>query len=91
MATAFFESASGFGIHFYNLWKSMIYYNQQVTHGILQQTVGGNIMNDAVKGMLIVLVIVYIISPIDITPGPIDDVIVLLLGLASSKRIGKED
>ncbi len=48
-------------------------------------------MNDAVKGMLIVLVIVYIISPIDVAPGPIDDVIVLLLGLASSKRIGKED
>ena len=69
----------------------MIYYNQQETHGILQQTVGGNIMNDAVKGMLIVLVIVYIISPIDVAPGPIDDVIVLLLGLASSKRIGKEE
>lgn len=45
-------------------------------------------MNGAVKGMLIALVIVYIVSPIDIMPGcPIDDIIVLLLGLASQKKI----
>ena len=37
-------------------------------------------MNGVVKGMLIALVIVYIVSPIDIMPGcPIDDIIVLLL------------
>lgn len=45
-------------------------------------------MNGAVKGMLIALVIVYIVSPIDIMPGcPIDDLIVLLLGLAAQKKI----
>ena len=45
-------------------------------------------MNGIVKGMLIALIIVYMVSPIDVMPGsPIDDVIVLLLGLASQKRI----
>jgi len=45
-------------------------------------------MNGVVKGMLIALIIVYIVSPIDIMPGcPIDDLIVLLLGLAAQKRI----
>ena len=45
-------------------------------------------MNGVVKGMLIALVIVYIVSPIDIMPGcPIDDIIELLLGLASQKKI----
>ena len=45
-------------------------------------------MNGVVKGMLIALIIVYLVSPIDIMPGsPIDDVIVLLLGLASQKSI----
>ena len=44
-------------------------------------------MNGVVKGMLIALIIVYIVSPIDIVPGcPIDDIIVLLLGLASQKK-----
>lgn len=45
-------------------------------------------MNGVVKGMLIALIIVYMVSPIDIMPGcPIDDLIVLLLGLAAQKRI----
>ena len=44
-------------------------------------------MNDLIKAMIIVLVIIYIISPIDAAPGPIDDLIVLLLGIAASKKI----
>ena len=38
------------------------------------------------KIMLMVLVILYVISPIDAMPGPIDDVIVLLLGFAAKKE-----
>ena len=48
---------------------------------------GGVIMNDVMKGLLIVLVIIYVISPIDFVPGPVDDFIVILLGLASQKKI----
>ena len=47
---------------------------------------GGNIMSDIGKGMLIILVILYIVSPIDFAPGPVDDAIVLLLGLAAAKK-----
>ena len=43
-------------------------------------------MNDVGKGMLIILMILYIISPIDFVPGPIDDVIVLLLAIAARKN-----
>lgn len=44
-------------------------------------------MNDVMKGMLIIFVIIYVISPIDFVPGPIDDFIVILLGLASQKKL----
>ena len=43
-------------------------------------------MSDIGKGMLIILVILYIVSPIDFTPGPVDDAIVLLFGLAAAKK-----
>ena len=44
-------------------------------------------MNGAMKGIIILVVIIYILSPVDIAPGPIDDLIVLLLGIAASKNI----
>lgn len=44
-------------------------------------------MNQFAKGMLVVLIIFYIVSPLDLAPGPVDDAIVLLLGMAASKRI----
>ena len=37
--------------------------------------------------LLIGLLILYIISPIDAVPGPIDDVIVILIGLAARKKL----
>ena len=43
-------------------------------------------MNDVGKGMLIILVILYIVSPFDFAPGPIDDIIVLLIGIAAAKN-----
>lgn len=42
-------------------------------------------MNGVAKGMIIVLMILYIVSPVDACPGPIDDIIVLLIGLAATK------
>lgn len=47
-------------------------------------------MNGVMKGMLIMLVIIYVISPVDFVPGPVDDIIVILLGLAAQKRIAAE-
>ena len=42
-------------------------------------------MNSLMKGMLIVLVLLYAISPIDLVPGPVDDIIVILLGVAATR------
>lgn len=43
-------------------------------------------MNDVAKGMFIVLIILYIISPIDLAIGPVDDIIVGLIGFAAMKN-----
>lgn len=48
-------------------------------------------MSDLMKGLVIMAVLMYIVSPIDVAPGPIDDIIVLLLGLASRKRLADND
>ncbi len=47
-------------------------------------------MNGIAKGMLLVLVFLYIVSPVDLCPGPIDDLIVLMFGIAAQKMIGSE-
>ena len=35
-------------------------------------------MNGVLKGMLLVLLIIYFVSPVDLCPGPVDDIILLL-------------
>jgi len=37
--------------------------------------------------IIIVVVLIYVISPIDAMPGPLDDVIVALLGIAANKKL----
>ncbi len=45
-------------------------------------------MNGIMKGILIALIIVYVVSPLDVMLGsPIDDVIVALLGLVLQKKV----
>ncbi len=44
-------------------------------------------MNNAMKGMLLVLMILYIVSPVDACPGPFDDLVVLFIGLAAQKKL----
>ncbi len=36
--------------------------------------------NEIIKLLLIVFIIVYVLSPIDLAPGPIDDIAVMWLG-----------
>jgi hypothetical protein len=38
-------------------------------------------MNGVLKGILVALIIVYIVSPVDFCPGPIDDIILLLFSV----------
>lgn len=44
-------------------------------------------MNGITKGMILVLMILYIVSPIDMCPGPIDDLIVLMAGITARKNL----
>lgn len=46
-------------------------------------------MNDIIRGIIIIAVLIYIVSPIDFAVGPIDDIIVLLLGIAANKGMKK--
>ena len=46
-------------------------------------------MNDLMKGLVIMAVLMYIVSPLDVAPGPVDDIIVLLLGIASRKKLAE--
>ena len=47
-------------------------------------------MDNFFKGMLVVIILMYIISPVDLCPGPVDDLIVLLLGIAKCKETSVE-
>ena len=48
----------------------------------------GTHMNKGLLKVLIILgVLAYAISPIDAFPGPIDDLIVIILGVVANRRI----
>lgn len=53
---------------------------------------GGADMNSSLmKSLIIAAVIAYIVSPVDLAPGPVDDLIVLLLGVAARKKLISSD
>ena len=39
-----------------------------------------------IKIVLLIVVILYVISPVDVLPGPIDDIIVAVMGIAISRK-----
>lgn len=47
--------------------------------------------NNIIKVAILVLVAVYIISPIDACPGPVDDILILLLGLAGRTALNRKN
>ena len=47
-----------------------------------------NINNNFLKGILFALLVVYVISPLDLAPGPVDDLLLILLSAAAN---GKKD
>lgn len=48
-------------------------------------------MNNVTKGIILILLLIYAISPLDVAPGPIDDIIVLLMGLGSQKVFSNKE
>ena len=51
----------------------------------------GTRMNGFLKAVLIIFLVVYIVSPIDLLPGPIDDIIIDLLSVAMTKKSSIEE
>ena len=47
-----------------------------------------NMNNNFLKGILFALLVVYVISPLDLAPGPVDDLLLILLSAAAN---GKKD
>ena len=45
--------------------------------------------NDMLKILIAIGIVLYIISPVDRFPGPVDDFIVTLLGMAVQRRLGR--
>ena len=41
--------------------------------------------------LLLVVVVIYIISPLDLVPGPIDDVILAIVTLLARKRLTSKE
>jgi len=50
-----------------------------------------NKMNKWMKLGLLVAIGIYVISPTDMLPGPVDDLIMMLLGLAANKKMSKNE
>lgn len=42
--------------------------------------------NKWLKILIFIFMVIYVVSPVDLCPGPIDDMIVVLLGMAAQKR-----
>ncbi len=50
--------------------------------------------NKFMKWLVLAILVVYVVSPADLLPGPVDDAIAILVYLAANKRdlrIGKKD
>jgi uncharacterized membrane protein YkvA (DUF1232 family) len=43
-------------------------------------------MNNTMKGLILAFVIIYVLSPIDACPGPVDDIIVAIMGIAATRK-----
>ena len=48
-------------------------------------------MNKITKILALVIMMIYVVSPIDACPGPIDDLIVILLSMASQRMMRLPD
>ena len=42
--------------------------------------------NKMLKWLVLAILVIYVVSPADLLPGPVDDVIAILLYLAANKR-----
>ena len=43
--------------------------------------------NETKKMLILIGMIVYILSPVDCLPGPVDDIIIAIAGIITSRRL----
>ncbi len=43
--------------------------------------------NQLMKLLMLVFTIAYVVSPVDICPGPVDDLIMVMLSLAAQRKM----
>ena len=48
-------------------------------------------MNGIIKVGLIIFTLLYVVSPIDFMPGPIDDLLVVILQFVLQKKLSEKD
>lgn len=48
-------------------------------------------MNTFLKAILVILIVVYIVSPIDLVPGPVDDALLILFALGGNKLTKRDN
>lgn len=48
-------------------------------------------MNGVLKGMLLILLVIYVVSPVDLCPGPVDDIILSLCALGGGAVASYDD
>ena len=48
-------------------------------------------MNQKMKILLAIFVVLYVVSPVDAMPGPIDDLILILLNIGAQRRIKMQE
>ena len=48
-------------------------------------------MNKLIKILVLVFMAVYVVSPVDACPGPVDDLILILLSLAAQRKMALPD
>lgn len=48
-------------------------------------------MNDSARVMILFIMILWVISPIDACPGPVDDFIVILLGMMARRGLAEAE
>lgn len=44
-------------------------------------------MNGFVKGFIVAVVLIYFVLPMDVAPGLLDDIIVLIIGMVTNRQL----
>ena len=44
-------------------------------------------MDDFMRAAILIFMIIYLVSPIDACPGPLDDALVILIGMALRRQL----